>query len=183
MNRNSIKDLVKLDRKLYLGKKFLLFFLNSHQNYIYYKAIKYNRWYRYYKQKKNQVVGGLLFCYFNRKKNIYCNKYGIELNGASFGKNLRLYHGNIVINEQAQIGNYCKLHGSNCIGNNGDSNLCPTIGDNVDIGYGTIIIGNVKIGNNIVIGANSLVNKDLLDENFIYAGSPAKKIKRIEKSF
>ena len=180
MKKSIIKGLIRSDRKLYLGKKRMLYFLNNHQNYIYYKSIKYNRWYRYYKQKKHQVIGGLLFCYFTRKKNNYCNKYGIELNGASFGENFRLYHGNIVVNEQAKIGNNCKLHGNNCIGNNGNSNLCPIIGDNVDIGYGTTIIGNIKIGNNIVIGANSLVNKDLLEENFIYAGSPAKKIKRIQ---
>lgn len=180
MKKSTVKESIRLDRKLYLGRKHLLYFLIKHQNYIYYKAIKYNRWYRYYKQKRYNGINAFFFYFFTRKKNKYCNKYGIELNGASFGEKIKLYHGDIVINEQAQIGNNCKLHGNNCIGNNGDNNLCPIIGDNVDIGYGTTIIGNVKISSNIVIGANSLVNKDLLEENCIYAGSPAKKIKRIQ---
>lgn len=51
----------------------------------------------------------------------------------------------------------------------------PELGDNVYMGAGAKIIGNVKIGNNVKIGAMSLVLKDC-DENSTYVGIPAKKI-------
>lgn len=51
-----------------------------------------------------------------------------------------------------------------------------TIGDNVWIGENVVILPGVEIGQGCIIGANSVVTKDL-DENSIYVGSPAKKIK------
>ncbi|MFT5758752.1 MAG: maltose O-acetyltransferase [Alteromonadaceae bacterium] len=53
------------------------------------------------------------------------------------------------------------------------------IGDNVFIGWGTIILPGVTIGSNVVIGAGSLVNKDIPD-NCVAVGNPAKTIKNIE---
>lgn len=52
----------------------------------------------------------------------------------------------------------------------------PYINDNVTIYMGAKVIGNVNIGNNSVIGANSVVTKDVAD-NHIVAGIPAKFIK------
>lgn len=52
---------------------------------------------------------------------------------------------------------------------------CIEIGDNVFIGVNCTILGNVKIGNNIIVSANSLVNKDL-PSGGIYGGVPAKRI-------
>lgn len=75
-----------------------------------------------------------------------------------------------------KFGDNCQLHGNNCIGNNLKSELCPKIGNNVDIGVGANIIGDIKISNNVTIGANSLVNKSIKEENAIFAGIPAKKI-------
>lgn len=49
----------------------------------------------------------------------------------------------------------------NCIGNNGKSLAAPIIGDNVDIGVWAKIIGCVRIGNNVKIGANAVVFKDV----------------------
>ena len=52
---------------------------------------------------------------------------------------------------------------------------CIEIGNNVFIGVNCTILGNVKIGDNIIVSANSLVNKDL-PSGGIYGGVPAKKI-------
>ncbi len=52
---------------------------------------------------------------------------------------------------------------------------CIEIMDNVFVGSGSTIMPNVRIGNNVIIGANSLVSKDC-EPNSIYAGVPAKKI-------
>ena len=47
--------------------------------------------------------------------------------------------------------------------------------DNVFIGYNVTVLPNVKIGENVIIGACSTVTKDL-EANGVYAGSPARKI-------
>lgn len=49
------------------------------------------------------------------------------------------------------------------------------IGDNVYIGYNALILCNVRIGSNVIIGAGSVVTKDI-PEGTVYAGNPAKYI-------
>ncbi len=49
------------------------------------------------------------------------------------------------------------------------------IGNNVFIGASTVVLPNVTIGNDVIVGANAVVSKDL-PENGVYAGNPAKKI-------
>ena len=61
-----------------------------------------------------------------------------------------------------------------------DKNKVTTIGNNVVIGAGTVILNNVRIGNGAVIGANSVVTKDVKD-NEVVAGNPAKVIKKVNK--
>ncbi len=52
---------------------------------------------------------------------------------------------------------------------------CIQIGDNVFIGSGTRILGNVRIGSNVIVAASALVNKDIPD-NSVAAGVPARVI-------
>jgi len=54
-----------------------------------------------------------------------------------------------------------------------------TIGNNVHIGQRTMVLQGVEITNNVVVGANSTVTKSLLEEKSIYAGTPAKFIRKI----
>ena len=49
----------------------------------------------------------------------------------------------------------------------------PVIGDDVFVGTGSVILGNIKVGNNAAIGANSVVINDVPDGVFV-AGAPAK---------
>ncbi len=55
----------------------------------------------------------------------------------------------------------------------------PIIGDNVVLGAAVTIIGGIRIGNNVTIGAGSVVVKDIPD-NSIAVGNPAKVIKTID---
>ena len=66
---------------------------------------------------------------------------------------------------------------NNCIGNNGLTNLCPKIGNNVDVGFGAVIIGDIEIADDIKIGANAVVNKSFLEPGITIAGVPAKRVK------
>lgn len=53
----------------------------------------------------------------------------------------------------------------------------PSIGNNVVIYPGAIILGKIEIGDNCIVGANSVVFESF-NENSIIVGVPAKKIKR-----
>ena len=68
------------------------------------------------------------------------------------------------------------LHGDNCIGNNGKDDGCPVIGNNVDIGVGAKIIGNVYIADDCKIGAGAIVVKSCKEKGKTLIGCPAKPI-------
>ena len=77
----------------------------------------------------------------------------------------------------ARIGENSSLHGANCIGNNGKTQGVPRIGNNVDIGYGAVIIGDIEIVDDVVIGANAVVNKSVLTPGAVVVGVPARIVK------
>ncbi len=54
----------------------------------------------------------------------------------------------------------------------------PKIGDNVQLGANVVIIGGVNVGNNVIVGAGSVVVKDIPD-NCVVAGNPARIIRHI----
>lgn len=83
-----------------------------------------------------------------------------------------VHHGTVVISEKAQIGRFCRIHPGTCIG---EYNGAPVIGNNVYIGPGAKIFGDIHIGNNVSIGANAVVNKSF-GNNQTIGGIPAKKL-------
>lgn len=149
--------------------------ITNHPNIIIRNAIIYAQKYKFYKKNNNGIINKIKMIIYGRIHNYYANKYNLELYG-EFGKKLKIYHKNIVINNNAKLGDNVILHGDNCIGNNCITDECPIIGNNVDIGYGSILIGNIKIADNIRIGANSVVTKSFLEKGITIAGVPAKKI-------
>ena len=79
------------------------------------------------------------------------------------GNNVRIFH-NVTIG--------CKWSDNQL-----EKEYAPVIEDNVMIGAGAVILGNVRIGKNSIIGANSVVNHDV-EMNTVVAGIPARVIKR-----
>lgn len=95
------------------------------------------------------------------------------------GKGTKFGHGGIgvVIHPKAIIGNNCLIGTNVTLGAKSDMEPeAPTIGNNVYISTGSKLIGNINIGNNIVIGANSVVMINVPD-NSVVAGVPAKVVK------
>lgn len=85
------------------------------------------------------------------------------------------HFGGIVVHEESVIGKNCNISQGVTIGrvNRGKSEGVPVIGDNVYIAPGAKIVGAVKVGNNVAIGSNSVVTKDV-PENSVVVGAPAK---------
>lgn len=109
----------------------------------------------------------------------YSVKYGIEiLPRTKVGIGLEISHfGTIVVNSNAVIGKNLTISHGVTIGSkaNGMYKGYPHIGDNVYIAPGAKIIGAVKVGNNVVIGANCVVTKDVPD-NAVVVGIPGRVI-------
>lgn len=94
-----------------------------------------------------------------------------------FGPGLCIAHrGTIVINKETRIGENCRIHACTNIGTGRGGISAPQIGNNVYIGPGAKIFGDITIADNIAIGANSVVNKSFFEKGISIAGVPAKKI-------
>lgn len=114
------------------------------------------------------------------KKNIHkrkLKKYGMMLGYSIpvgvFGYGLVIpHHGTIVIGAGNRIGNYCVLHSSTCITTGGKK-----IGSAFYLSTGAKIIHDIHLGDNVSVGANSVVNKGYELSDCLIAGMPAKVIK------
>lgn len=180
MTKKELKEIIKEDKELYFKNenisKQIFHRLTKSFSYEIGKYIITSRKVGYYKEKKRNVLDNILFIYYARKKNNIGKKVNIELAPSFFGRRLKIWHGNVIVNYKTKIGNDCQFHGNNCVGV-GKYGKCPVIGDNVDIGVGANIVGDAFIPNGTIIGANSFVNKKFYDNNIVIAGVPAKKIK------
>ena len=105
---------------------------------------------------------------------------GVDIHpGAKIGKRLFIDHAQgVVIGETAIVGDdVVMFHGTTLGGTGKDKGKRhPTIGNNVVIGCGAKVLGNIVIGDNAKIGANAVVLKDV-PANSTAVGIPAKVVK------
>jgi serine O-acetyltransferase len=101
-------------------------------------------------------------------------RLGFEIPPNVFGPGLVVMHwGGIVVNPRARVGANCRIHAGASIGEEKDE--VPILGDNVYIGPGAKIFGDIRLGNNVRIGANAVVNKSWPD-GVTLVGIPARPV-------
>lgn len=90
---------------------------------------------------------------------------GIEIHpGAALGKGVFIDHGmGVVIGETAIVGDYSLIYQGVTLGGTGKETgkRHPTLGENVVVGAGAKVLGNLQIGSNVRIGAGSVVLRDV----------------------
>lgn len=104
---------------------------------------------------------------------------GIHIPPGVCGKGLTLRHlGSIVVNSSTKIGRNCCIHNNVNIGTNKGSKIAPKIGNNVYIGPGAVLFGEIEIADGCYIGANAVVNKSVIEPNSVILGVPGKVVKQ-----
>ncbi len=92
---------------------------------------------------------------------------------AKIGRGLRIHHfGGIMIHPETVIGEYCTLYHQVTLGDLGGWGGAPHIGDRVTVGAGAKLLGQIKIGNDVFVGANAVVLTSIPSMS-IAVGSPA----------
>lgn len=130
---------------------------------------------------KRNILTMLIFLLRWKRYHRLSVKLGFSIPPNVCNRGLSLPHyGNIVINPACKIRKNCRIHVGVNMGANGGSNGAPDIGDNVYIAPGAKLYGNISIGSNCFIAANSVVNRDFND-NSVIAGMPAILKKHIDR--
>lgn len=132
----------------------------------------------FYQNNKKNLICKLLYAFYFLKYRKNCLKYGMYIFPNTSGPGLLLPHlGFVRIGPQTKMGANCTVLPMVLFGRKNPNIDGPIIiGDDCYISTGVTILGPVKIGNNVTIGAGAVVTKDIPD-NAVVGGVPAKVIK------
>ncbi len=133
-----------------------------------------------YVSRKNLLIRILLCPIIIQYKLIVDIFFGVELPcNITVGWGMRISHAKcITIHPSSQIGGNVHLRHGVTIGNKRTGvNEAPVIGDNVEIGCFSTLLGSIRVGNNSVIGAHTLLLKTVPDDSIV-TGLPGKVVLR-----
>jgi serine O-acetyltransferase len=154
------------------GMRIVARFMNDHG----FRAVCLYRWGHYFFEKNLRILARL--CQHLMLHTAHCS---ISV-AARIGPGLTVRHvGDIVVGGRSVIGSRFDIRQGVTIGGNTgkqvDGRSQPLIGDDVRVGAGAKILGPVRIGNGVIVGANSVVVSDVPDEAVV-VGIPARVIRR-----
>lgn len=182
-NRQQLKEYITTEFQAYgfSGKKnYLKRLIAGSETAIIWKLQRRLRVTEYYYNTQKHIRYALSKTHLNRLE----NKYSIHVGINTCGKGLKIMHlGPVLINGNAKLGRNVSIHINVTIAASGTSNGAPSIGDDVVIGVGAVILGPIHIANGIAIGANAVVTKDFGEPDITIAGVPAKKVSNGGKKF
>lgn len=153
-------------------KEYILFYAGSERAVIW-SWQKRLRKTEYYYNTRKKIRYAISLVILNHKS----NKYGLHIGVNVCGKGLKVMHlGSILTNGGVKMGEDVSLHINTSFVAKGTSDDAPTIGNGCVVGVGAVVMGGVQVADYVAIGANSVVCKDIREENIAVAGAPAKKV-------
>lgn len=139
-----------------------------------YKFQKLLRRLEYYTNCKNKGLYRLYIIFLRYRFQKVSINLGFSIPINVFGPGLCINHfGSIIVSRHAKVGRNCLINSAVNIGGSQECEAAE-IGDNCYIGPGVKILGKIKIGNDVAIGANAVVNKDFEYDSITIAGIPAR---------
>lgn len=176
----------KDDLKYYLQcDKVALGINKKHPSFLHDAIWKFEILYRkteYHFNNRDSIFHRLAYMIYYFRFRRQCIKRCSEFPLNVFEEGLVIWHGyNIIINGNARVGRNFSISANCCIGQ--AHNEYPTIGNNVEMSLGSIIIGGIKVADDVTIGAGAVVTKSI-DESFTtWGGVPAKLISRKQNNY
>lgn len=142
------------------------------KDFLFYHRVRYMVYFRLSQNTKNK----LLKLFYEYKLFRLCRKYGIEIKtDTKIGEGFCMIHPyNITVSPFAVLGKNVNMYKGSTIGNNtGNPAGAPIIGDYVQIGINSTVIGGITIGDDVLIAPNTFVNKDVPSHSVV-VGNPCK---------
>lgn len=131
----------------------------------------------YYHNCRKDFFGKLYGTYLQAKYYRARLKHNTYIPLNVFGPGLSIAHfGSIVVNGNARIGENCRIQESTTIGATNGATTAPCLGNNVFLGSGARVVGDIRVADNVAIGANAVVVKNIDASGTTWGGVPAKQI-------
>ncbi|MBR6408237.1 MAG: serine acetyltransferase [Clostridia bacterium] len=132
----------------------------------------------YYHAKQRNGIFKAPFQFYRIRFHYLSIKLGFSVPyQTQIGKGLSIAHyGLLTIGSNASIGENCRIHEGVCIGATNGERESAKIGNNVFIGSGAKIIGDITIADDVAIAAGSVVTKSIVEPGTTWGGVPARKI-------
>lgn len=183
--KEELKKYLVLDKEsmgLHSKTRWKEFLKGNLDEWIIFNQIKTLRYLEYYKENRNGFINKCIYVIIKHYYKYKSRKNNIHISPGVFKEGLHIVHlGYIWVDRSSLIGKNCTILPRVLLGKKKPGIKAPNIfiGDNCYIGTGVTILGPVKIGNNVTIGAGSVVVRDIPD-NAVVAGNPARILRVIK---
>ena len=172
-NKEDLKRFLEIERIRYGRKNTGIPLLAIRENQILWKHTVLLRKSEYHTNTGHRLLSLFYRFRLRRLQTKYCLNVPINV----FDAGLKIMHLTpVLVNSDARVGKNCTLHMNAGIVAGGTNDCVPRLGDDIVLGIGAVVLGDVALANGIVVGANSVVTKSFSEENITIAGMPAKKV-------
>lgn len=185
--KKDLKNYIAKDYAMNLGDTNMvsyvfkrLYLTDGMMAFLYLKTL---RKYEYAINCTSGLWGWIIKTYRKWKWHRACIKYNISIAPNIIGPGLWIPHvigGGVIVN-CFSMGSNCSINTNVLVGNKDSYDAKPIIGNNVFLSTGSMVIGSIKIGDNVIVAPNAVVNKDV-PSNCIVGGVPAKIIKYLDSN-
>lgn len=176
-SKAQLKEFLELEYRRFPlhGRRYISYLLQLSEGAVLRKHTKLLRYTEYHMNTGHKLRGAFYWARLMRLQ----NKYSLHIPVNCFGKGLMVTHiAPFIINGAVCVGENCTVNPFISLVNDGVGSAAPTLGDNVFLGIGCKVLGDVCLADGCVVGAGAVVTKSFLEPGTHIAGVPARKIEK-----